>query len=268
MMDSLGVGRCHQKIRKDQAAEEDSNDLFGRWWEGLDTSIENAIVREIDRESALPIILRYEWLRTLPANCIKYAGLNLSGVLSGAVCFTNVKFGGHYTVFGNPAWCLARGASAHWAPPWAGSLLVSRSCKLLFGKGEPIIVVAYSDWSAGEIGTIYQACGWSYLGHSKTKEYLGPYGKRYDTNTPAVRACTGFARRENPDLRASKEDIEAEKSKMLAEGYRLVDGPIRGRYATAVGKSWSAVDLLKNVLIQHSKPYPKRANIFSEVNDA
>jgi hypothetical protein len=64
----------------------------------------------------------------------------------------------------NLAICLARGACVHWAHPHAASFLISRGCKLAELKFGWKIFYAYSDPTAGEIGTVYQACNWLYLG--------------------------------------------------------------------------------------------------------
>ena len=253
------VNKAHQRIiREKRETEEKRETLFGDYWNELNLSSNNAIIKEINRDTAKPLILRYEWLGTLPANYMKYVGLFFDGYLAGVCCFTNVKFGGKYTIFNYEAFCLGRGACVHWSPKWAGSFLVANSCKLLFGKQKPIILVAYSDWSAGEIGTIYQACNWYYLGHKGTKEWIDKNGKRYDINTPSVRAVTGFMRKNNPDLKATKEMIEIEINKMKDEGYKLVNGTTRGRYAYVYGKNCKEKKEMIKTLKKHSKPYPKR----------
>lgn len=254
----MEVGKAHQRIIREEMAEKEKHNLFGSWWETVNKAVDKTEIKEIHRKHAEPIILKYEWLGTLPANCTKYTGLFFDGTLGGVCCFTNVKFGGKYTIFGYKAYCLCRGACAHWVPKWGASKLISGSLKLLFGDGEPIVIVAYSDWSAGEIGTVYQACNWTYLGHSETREYIGPSGKRYDINTPAVRAVPGFKRKNNKDLKATPEMIKIEKAKMERDGYVLKDGPTRGRYVYVAGKKCKEKKHIEKFLKTKSKPYPKR----------
>ena len=57
---------------------------------------------------------------------------------------------------------LSRGACVHWAHPHGGSKLIRQSMKILPEKYE--VVTATTDPAAGEIGTIYQACGFCYVG--------------------------------------------------------------------------------------------------------
>jgi hypothetical protein len=57
---------------------------------------------------------------------------------------------------------LSRGACVHWAHPHSASKLIRGSMNLLPRKFE--VVTATCDPAAGEIGTIYQACGFDYVG--------------------------------------------------------------------------------------------------------
>ena len=58
---------AHQKLIKDQMEKEDAHNLFGRWWENVDTDIKKAVVQEIDVRTATNLIKRYEWLQCMPA---------------------------------------------------------------------------------------------------------------------------------------------------------------------------------------------------------
>ena len=241
-------------------AIEEEHNLFGNWWKNIDTTKKNAIVKEITRQTALPVIEKYEWLGTLPVNYKKFAGIYFNTALAGVVCFVDVKFGGKFTLFNYPAICLGRGACVHWCPDYGGSFLIQKSIKLLFGKEEPKYLVAFTDSKAGEIGTIYQACGWVYLGSKKTKEWIDSNGKRYDINTPSVRAVSGFARKNNKDLKATKEQRQKQIEKMLNEGYKLAEGPIRGKYATVIGSKNKIYRQMLKKILKKSKPYPKRTD--------
>ena len=256
----MQVNKAHQRIIREKMKIEEAHNLFGNWWDNINTDIGNAIVKQVTREQALPVILKYEWLGTLPVNCIFFCGLYFDGALAGVSCFVEVKFGGKYTLWNYPAICLGRGACVHWCPEWGGSYLIQKSLKLLFSNKDPLYVVAFSDWKAGEIGTIYQACNWTYLGHYNSKEWIDKNGKRYDINTPSVRAVTGFQRKSNPELRATKEQIAQEKKKMIDSGYKLVSAPPRGKYATIVGSKNKVYRDMSKLLKKNSKPYPKRNN--------
>ena len=256
----MNVIKAHQRVIMEKMEIEESHNLFGKWWEDIDISKPNAIIKQVIRQQALPVIIKYEWLGTLPANCNNYCGLYFGSALAGVVCFVPSKFGGRYTLWNYPAICLGRGACVHWCPDWGGSYLIQNSLKLLFKNKNPMYVVAFSDWRAGEIGTIYQACNWVYLGHKDTREWIDKKGKRWDINTAVTRCVSGFQRRNNPELKATKEQIKAEEQKMIYSGYKLVAGPTRGKYATVVGKKNKTYREMVKLLKKNSKPYPKRNN--------
>lgn len=111
---------------------------------------------------------------------------------------------GHWDKYGytGKMLLLARGACVHWAPDYAGSLLIRRSMDLLPPEIE--IVTATVDELAGEIGTIYQACGFSYVGSMrdsnpkcKGRDRFGVLidGKLYGSR--AMRAKVGSQRKED-----------------------------------------------------------------------
>tara|TARA_R100001594_G_scaffold14406_1_gene30634 strand:+ start:1762 stop:2604 length:843 start_codon:yes stop_codon:yes gene_type:complete len=254
------ISKAHQRIIREKMEKEESYNLFGKWWDDINKSKNNSNIKEITRKQALPVILKYEWLGTLPVNYNKFCGLYFGSALAGVTCFVEVKFGGKFTLYNYPAVCLGRGACVHWCPDWGGSYLIQNSIKMLYKNKNPRYVVAFSDWDAGEIGTLYQACNWVYLGHKNTREWVDRNGKRYDINTPAVRAVSGFARKNNKGLKATKKQRKEQEQKMIKEGYRLVDGAVRGKYATIIGRKNKKYREMKKLLIENSKPYPKRNN--------
>ena len=71
---------------------------------------------------------------------------------------------------------VSRGASISWAPKNLGSWLVSKSVKWMVQNTDFRIFTAYSDPEAKELGTIYQAMNWTYLGQTSgtAKQYLDP----------------------------------------------------------------------------------------------
>ena len=252
----MEVLKCHQRIIREKLEITESNNLFGRYWENIDLSKDNAVVKEITRKEALPLILKYGWLGTLPVHFTKFVGLYFDNYLVGATCFHNNKIAGKYSLFSYPAWCLGRGACVHFAPNWAGSFLVSSACKLLFNKSHPVFVVAYSDYDAGEIGTIYQACNWTFLGKIKAQVWRDKNGKDCSI-TPHTRAVTGFARRKNPKLKATKEQIKVEVDKLIKDGYTKVKKE-RGKYAYAYGLKCKKKRIMQKILKENQKPYLKR----------
>ena len=59
---------------------------------------------------------------------------------------------------------ISRGACISWAPKNLGSWLIMNSIKHMVKHTEFRVFSAYSDPEAKELGTIYQACNFIYLG--------------------------------------------------------------------------------------------------------
>ena len=157
---------AHQKMVRDKMKREDALNLFGEWWEGIDTDIKRAEIKEINVRTATSLIEKYEWLGGMPA-MVKYCyGIYFDGNLGGAVVYSteyieNLGRWDKYD-FTNKIILLSRGACVHWAHPHSASKLITSSMKMLPEKYK--IVTATVDEQAGEIGTIYQACNFDYIG--------------------------------------------------------------------------------------------------------
>ena len=132
-------------------------------------SLAGARVEQISRHEAADIILKYEWLQTLGRGVSAYYGLRMpDGELVGASCWG--KMGGAVgnicgPEFSDKTICLMRGACAPHAPQNSASFFTRNACRQAYKDFGWEITFAYSDTKdAGEIGTVYQACGWYYLG--------------------------------------------------------------------------------------------------------
>ena len=126
-------------------------------------------VEQIGYAEAKALISRYEWLRSMPTGTRACYGLRTSeGELAGVAVFAAGPAPESGDLCGrehrSEAICLARGACVHWAHLHAASFLISKACRLARRDYGWRIFFAYADPSAGEIGTVYQACNWLYLG--------------------------------------------------------------------------------------------------------
>jgi hypothetical protein len=132
-------------------------------------SLDGCTVERISVAESKPIIMRYEWLGTTPRTPLAAYGLRApTGELIGVTVFGHPNGTGSSNLCGRDhkdlAICLQRGACVHWAPRNAASFLISRACRLAAAEHGWRIFHAYADRTAGEIGTVYQACGWLFLG--------------------------------------------------------------------------------------------------------
>lgn len=148
------------------------------------SSLEGFFVEEITREEAEPIIMKYEWLGTMNSFPVATYGLRSpSGELYGVACFgrgNGTNAGKITTADTAKPVALERGACVHYAHPHAPSKLVAGACRQMYLDHGYNVFFAYSDWEAGEIGTIYQACNWVYLGQApgRTTNYRWKYRHR------------------------------------------------------------------------------------------
>lgn len=160
------IGMAHQKKVRDLRAESDKQNLFSDYWKNLDKSLEKAVVREVDYVTARNMIEQYEWLGCMPAITLHCYGIYFDNTLGGVVAFSpeyieNLGRWDKYDYTGKII-LLSRGVCVHWTPINTNSKLVMSAIKLLPEKYK--IVTATTDHLAGEIGTIYQACNFDYVG--------------------------------------------------------------------------------------------------------
>jgi hypothetical protein len=155
----------------------DTGDMFGL---PSVVDIKEAKCREVSYETAKKIILQYEWLGTMGTTQMHY-GIYFDGLCAGVICFgyfqamnTNNDGGHPYAPYvgslSDKGIQLSRGATTHWAHEHSGSKLIAYGLQQMAKKGYKY-VIAFSDPEAGEIGTLYQATNWYYLGFSNTRHY-------------------------------------------------------------------------------------------------
>jgi hypothetical protein len=274
--DNGAVGECFQKAKKNETESED-RDL------GLpfNSSIGDFILgQETMSDEHEKFISRYEWLGNTGRRGklhVFVARHKTTGILGGVV------------IIGIPTMYMAgdrsqqalvqRGATASWTPTNLGSKLVMFACRTMVKNTATRVFVGYSDPEAGEIGTIYQACNFLYLGNrfgAKTV-YEIQEGKwcsaREFTNTRAMKRWAkelgivwqsewtkpnGFQK-----LSAMPKEIIMKlkahaKEKILSLPARLATP--KGKYALVLGKDRREGRLLDKEIKKQliTFPYPKR----------
>jgi hypothetical protein len=216
-------------------------------------SLENSVCREISRVEAKQIILEYEWLGTMGLTQT-FFGAYLDGILSGVVAFgffqamntsKYKKFiGEKYKDHGCQ---LTRGASAYWAHPHTGSMLIGFALREM-GKRGYKYAVAFSDPDAGEVGILYQATNWIYIGATNDKHW--------DIYDKESRKCVLNDRDAFKQLgfRGRKKLSEYISDK---PGLELRERKPKARYIKPIGTKRENKEMLK-YLIPNSLMYPKR----------
>ena len=254
--DYLLVGKAHQRIIRERKSKETIEDLFGNYWNNINKNIENAVVKEISTNEAKRIILEYEWLGTM-GTTQKHFGIFFDGHLGGVVCYgyfqaMNTNSGGHPyapyvgTEYAKQGIQLSRGACVHWCHPHTGSKLIGKTLKLMKEEGYKY-VIAFSDPEAGEIGTLYQATNWHYLGFGNTKHHDIYYkdGKIFLNDRDYYKKYKTRSKKSMEEFVANNEDLEIRLRKP------------KGRYIYLLGDKKEKKQMMQ-VLKTKIKPYPKR----------
>jgi hypothetical protein len=202
-----------------------------------------AEVRPIPLSEAKAIIERHEWLGKMPAVATLAFGVFFGDRCGGAVVFgpeyaENIGVWSRYGFTGKIV-AFLRGACEPWAHPHSASKLIRRAIRLLPDRYR--VVTATCDAAAGEVGTIYQACGFDYVGQMWSR-------------TRALIYWRGGIISE----RRAKQKFGTEGRKRLAAlGVRSQLVPRRTRYFAFRGSGREQA-ALRAAIADRIKPYPKR----------
>lgn len=173
---------------------------------------------------------------------------------------------------------INRGACISWSPKGLASALIMWAIRWMVKNTRFRLFTAYSDPMAREIGTIYQACNFYYLGQKAggTKKYKGKSGNMVSDRSFRTRsAYKRYAKKLGIkwDERWSKtmglnwnlipEDVQAvlkEASKKALKEAEVVTFPSKGKYAYVLGKNKIETKILRKIFQENNKilPYPKR----------
>lgn len=178
----LDIGIAHQKIIRDKKSKSDKQNLFGAYWESIDLDLKKSVVKEISLITAKKMVEEYEWLGCMPTISWYCYGIYFDGHCGGVVVFSpeyieNLGRWDKYDYTGKII-LLSRGVCLHWTPINTNSKLIMTAIKMLPEKYK--IVTATTDHLAGEIGTIYQACNFHYVGSMRDANPNIPNSKNGD----------------------------------------------------------------------------------------
>jgi len=232
--------KSHQRAIRDKKALLDSinkpyNDLNG------------FSVKRISKGESKTIILEYEWLGTMGRAYACY-GLFKGAKLLGAINFGVPSSHESRNICGlelSPkSICLERGACSHLAPSNAASFFIVRAVEMASKDFGWEIFYAYSDPEAGEIGTVYQACNWFYIGQGVGRDpgRRREYYEDIEGNLISERT-----------LRRRK----LKKSELLMSGWKIQYKQPKHKYVWFEG-SKSRKFQLRSLCRYPFKKYPKR----------
>lgn len=218
-------------------------------------NIKTALCRPISYKEAEIVILEYEWLGTMGQGMYNF-GIFFNDILAGVVCMglPSGRLAGD--MFGtqnrSKAICIERGACVWWAHPHSASKLIMFAVNWMTKHTKYRIFFAYSDEDAGEIGTVYQACNFMYMGVSasggsqnklitpdgilRDSRHIIKYAQKYD---PTVNNCT------------------VARQVLNANGWKNHKTKPKSKYVIVTGTKKEKREILPFATFT-PKPYPKR----------
>jgi hypothetical protein len=210
--------------------------------------ISTAEVKPIPLSEARAIIEQHEYLGTMPAIATHAFGLFFGDRIGGAVVYGD-EYAENRGVwdrcgFTGKIIALKRGVTLPWAHPHSASKLIRRSMALLPDRFK--VVTATCCKAAGEIGTIYQACGFDYVGQM----------------CRGTRALIYYAGRIISERQAKQRFGTEGRRKLAAIGIRSHIVPRRSRYFAFRGDRREQ-EVLRAAIAQRLRPYPKRRFAFA-----
>ena len=222
-------------------------------------------------------IKRYEWLGSVSQYTTHWFGAYYKGILSGVVLF-NVpnsfsKIVGEDTEYKERL--ISRGACISWSPKNLASALIMFSIKWMVKNTPYRVFTAYADPEAKELGTIYQACNFYYLGNNfgTKKKYINPYTNKpvsdrafrqksmykriaKELNIPWDKTWshrTGMSWENVPDDVETKLKEESKRKEKEAEKIKITP---KHKYVYILGKNKKETKELKKIFKTRNKTYP------------
>ena len=174
---------------------------------------------------------------------------------------------------------INRGACISWSPQNLASALLSYSIKWMAKNTKYRLFTSYSDPMAKELGTIYQACNFYYLGNSfgSKKKYIQPYNgntvsdrwfrtrcayKNYALDLGIIWGNNWLGKGRKVNWNNVPDDIEKQLrnySKQMQKDAKFIELPTKHKYAYILGPNKRETKKLRKLFEEKNQlfPYPK-----------
>lgn len=285
-------------IRNENDKKEDGKDL-------TPMAPAEILQNQAEKDAAKAFIERHEWLGKLTIYTSDWFVAYHKGILAGVVLMGMPN--AFSKLLGDNIECLEylikeweldvdvistkkierlinRGACISWSPKGLASALIMYGIRWMVKNTRFRLFTAYSDPMAREIGTIYQACNFYYLGQKSggTKKYKSEAGNMVSDRSFRTRsAYKRYAKKLGIkwDERWSKtmgldwsliskniQTLLKEASKQALKEAVVVTFPSKGKYAYVLGRNKAETKILRKIFLENNKtlPYPKRDTNESE----
>jgi hypothetical protein len=238
------------------------------------------ITSEEDKRACTLFIKRHEWLGTLSQFTTHWYAAYYRGILAGVILMNMPN--AFSKLLGEETRTLerlvSRGACISWSPPNLASNFLMWCIKDMVKKTNYRLFTAYSDPTARELGTIYQACNFYYLGQGAgtTKRYINPYsGKMVSDRFFRVRSAykkyakdLGIVWEKNynndqkmlwDNVPDTVEALLRQYSKEMQASSKVIIYPSKHKYAYVQGRDKKETAQLRALFESRNKvkPYPK-----------
>ena len=244
----------------------------------LDDFVFKNITSKEDKAKATEFIKRYEWLGTIGSYPTHWFTAYYKGILSGVIIMSMPnafsKLLGEETK--NIERLIARGASASFCPKNLGSKFLMWCIKWMVDNTRYRLFTCYSDPQAKELGSIYQALNFFYLGQKSGTNIrcVNPYNPKSLITDRAFRARS-FYKHYAKDLGIEwqknwnndqkilwdniPDDIEKRLRDYSKEMYRKaekIEFPPKHKYAFVLGRNKAETKALRKKFLGLNKTYP------------
>jgi len=246
-----------------------------------DFSFERVVSKEAQQQM-VEFIERHEWLGNISQMSSHWfaAYYNGSGFpkLAGVIIMNQPNAFSKMLVEDTPKLerLISRGACISWSPKHLASSFIMWCIRWMVKNTQYRLFTAYSDPAAKELGTIYQACNFYYLGNKfgGTERYVSPYSGKIvsDRYFRQVYAYKKYAeelgiiwdKKWEQEINAMQwenvpNDIEEklrEQSKIaIKKAEKILDVPTKHKYAYVLGENKQETKKLKKVFVERNKVY-------------
>ena len=233
-----------------------------------------------EQQKLKQFIERHEWLGNLSQYTTHWFACYHKDIISGVILF-NMPNAFSKTLGENTKELerlISRGACISWSPKNLASSFLMWCIKWMVDNTQYRLFTAYSDPTAKELGTIYQACNFYYMGQTAgtTTRYINPYtGKvvsdRYFRQKTAYKKfakelCIEWQKNWNHNTGMNWDKVPSEIEKQLRDYSKYkqtvcekISMPSKHKYAYILGKDKKETKQLRKLYEERNKiyPYPK-----------
>ena len=230
-----------------------------------------------EREEIKNFINRHEWLGTLSQYTTHWFACYYKNILAGVVLM-NVPNAFSKLLGDNTPYLerlISRGACISWSPKNLASALIMFSINWMVKNSRYRLFIAYSDPTAKELGTVYQACNFYYLGKGSgaSKRYVSPYtdkiiSDRFFRQKTAYKKFaqelglpwqSNWQTKNGMNWNNIPDDMEKQLrdySKLKQSQSLMIEFPSKHKYAYVLGATPKETKILRKEFLEKNKTYP------------